>query len=55
MITTINQSFRVINPRTPREHLAADGDSLALKMGGQIVIVPSKRMPTTTGIAAIHQ
>lgn len=28
---------------------------LALKMGGQVVIVPTDRMPTTTGIAAIYR
>ncbi|HVS13120.1 MAG TPA: hypothetical protein VMV46_04305 [Thermoanaerobaculia bacterium] len=28
---------------------------LALKMGGQVVIVPSERMPTETGIAAIYR
>ncbi len=28
---------------------------LALKMGGQVVIIPTERMPTTTGIAAIYR
>ena len=28
---------------------------LALKMGGQVVIVPTERMPTKTGIAAIYR
>jgi len=28
---------------------------LALKMGGQVVIVPTDRMPTKTGIAAIYR
>jgi hypothetical protein len=28
---------------------------LALKMGGQVVIVPNERMPTKTGIAAIYR
>jgi hypothetical protein len=32
-----------------------DLGALALKMGGQVVIVPSERMPTTTGIAAIYR
>jgi len=29
--------------------------ALALKMGGQVVIVPTERMPTQTGIAAIYR
>lgn len=29
--------------------------ALALKMGGQVVIVPTERMPTKTGIAAIYR
>ena len=29
--------------------------SLALKMGGQVVVVPAERMPTKTGIAAIYR
>ena len=29
--------------------------ALALKMGGQVVVVPSERMPTETGIAAIYR
>jgi hypothetical protein len=29
--------------------------TLALKMGGQVVIVPAERMPTKTGIAAIYR
>ena len=32
-----------------------DLGALALKMGGQVVIVPSERMPTKTGIAAIYR
>jgi hypothetical protein len=32
-----------------------DLGALALKMGGQIVIVPTGRMPTDTGIAAIYR
>jgi hypothetical protein len=28
---------------------------LALKMGGQVVIVPTERMPTKTGLAAIYR
>jgi hypothetical protein len=28
---------------------------LALKMGGRVVIVPTERMPTKTGIAAIYR
>jgi hypothetical protein len=28
---------------------------LALKMGGQVVIVPPERIPTETGIAAIYR
>ncbi|MBK5226777.1 MAG: hypothetical protein JJD96_09545 [Thermoleophilia bacterium] len=31
-----------------------DLGALALKMGGQVVIVPTERMPTETGIAAIY-
>lgn len=33
------------------DHIGA----LALKMGGQVVIVPAERMPTKTGIAAIYR
>ncbi len=29
--------------------------TLAVKMGGQVVIVPVVRMPTKTGIAAIYR
>ena len=32
-----------------------DLGALALKMGGQVVIVPTERMPTETGIAAIYR
>jgi hypothetical protein len=32
-----------------------DLGALALKMGGEVVIVPSERMPTDTGIAAIYR
>jgi len=32
-----------------------DLGTLALKMGGQVVIVPTERMPTRTGIAAIYR
>jgi len=32
-----------------------DLGTLALKMGGQVVIVPTERMPTKTGIAAIYR
>ena len=28
---------------------------LALKLGGEVVIVPTERMPTETGIAAIYR
>jgi hypothetical protein len=29
--------------------------TLAMKMGGQVIIVPAERMPTKTGIAAIYR
>lgn len=32
-----------------------DLGTLALKMGGQVVIIPTERMPTKTGIAAIYR
>jgi hypothetical protein len=32
-----------------------DLGTLALKMGGQVVVVPTERMPTKTGIAAIYR
>jgi hypothetical protein len=32
-----------------------DLGTLALKMGGQVVVVPSERMPTETGLAAIYR
>ena len=32
-----------------------DLGELALKKGGQIVIVPAERMPTDTGIVAIYR
>ena len=32
-----------------------DLGALALKMGGQVVVVPTERMPTETGIAAIYR
>lgn len=35
--------------------LLDDLGELVLKMGGQVVIVPSERMPTLTGIAAIYR
>jgi hypothetical protein len=37
------------------DDLLDDLGGLALKMGGQVVIVPTERMPTTTGIAAIYR
>jgi hypothetical protein len=37
------------------EDVLEDLGALALKMGGQIVIVPTERMPTDTGIAAIYR
>ncbi len=37
------------------DDLLDDLGMLALKMGGQIVIVPNERMPTETGIAAIYR
>jgi hypothetical protein len=37
------------------EDVLDDLGALALKMGGQIVIVPTERMPTDTGIAAIYR
>ena len=32
-----------------------DVGELALKSGGQVVVVPAARMPTRTGIAAIYR
>ncbi len=32
-----------------------DLGALALKMGGEVIIVPAERMPTQTGIAAIYR
>ena len=32
-----------------------DLGTLALKMGGQVVVVPTERMPTETGIAAVYR
>jgi hypothetical protein len=37
------------------DDLLDDLGSLALKMGGEVVIVPTGRMPTETGIAAIYR
>jgi hypothetical protein len=37
------------------DDLLDDLGELALKMGGQIVVVPAERMPTSTGIAAIYR
>lgn len=37
------------------DDLLDDLGVLALKMGGQVVIVPTERMPTKTGIAAIYR
>jgi hypothetical protein len=37
------------------DDLLADLGELALKNGGQVVIVPAERMPTCTGIAAIYR
>ena len=41
------------NPTT--DDLLDDLGQLVLKQGGQIVIVPTERMPTQTGIAAIYR
>ena len=35
------------------DDLLDDLGELVLKMGGQVVVVPTERMPTQTGIAAI--
>jgi len=32
-----------------------DLGALALKMGGQVVVVPTEQMPTETGVAAIYR
>lgn len=37
------------------DDLLDDLATLALKMGGEVVIVPTERMPTKTGIAAIYR
>jgi len=37
------------------DDLLDDLGMLALKMGGEVVIVPTERMPTNTGIAAIYR
>jgi hypothetical protein len=37
------------------DDLLDDLGELALKKGGQIVIVPSERMPTRNGVAAIYR
>ena len=37
------------------DDLLDDLGMLALKMGGKVVVVPSERMPTDTGIAAIYR
>ncbi|WP_347273724.1 hypothetical protein [Candidatus Kuenenia sp.] len=37
------------------DDLLDDLGMLALKMGGQVIIVPTERMPTKTGIAAIYR
>jgi len=37
------------------DDLLDDLGMLALKMGGQVVIVPTERMPTKTGLAAIYR
>jgi hypothetical protein len=37
------------------DDLLDDLGTLALKMGGQVVIVPAQRMPTGTGMAAIYR
>ena len=37
------------------DDLLDDLGTLALKMGGQVVVVPTERMPTKTGIAAIYR
>jgi hypothetical protein len=37
------------------DDLLDDLGELALKKGGQVVIVPQERMPTKTGIAAIYR
>lgn len=37
------------------DDLLDDVGVLAMRMGGQVVVVPSERMPTETGIAAIYR
>ena len=37
------------------DDLLDDLGELVLKKGGQVVIVPTERMPTRTGIAAIYR
>ncbi len=37
------------------DDLLDDLGALALKMGGQVVVVPAERMPTETGVAAIYR
>ena len=37
------------------DDLLDDLSELAAKMGGQVVVVPADRMPTSSGIAAIYR
>jgi hypothetical protein len=47
------ESGDLANPEV--DDVLDDLGTLALKMGGQVVIVPADRMPTKTGIAAIYR
>lgn len=48
--------IKLANPANPEvDDVLDDLGALALKMGGKVVILPTERMPTATGVAAIYR
>jgi hypothetical protein len=48
--------IKLANPANPEvDDVLDDLGALALKMGGKVVILPTERMPTETGVAAIYR
>ncbi len=55
-LNTANGDIELDNLTHPEvDDLLDDLGTLALKMSGQVIVVPTERMPTKTGIAAIYR
>ncbi len=53
LVTGNTQKKDLINPKV--DDLLDDMGELVMKMGGQVIILPSNKMPSDTGLAAIYR